>query len=65
MKKLHVNPETGESLQAKRLRWVFGSPQPVFTTRGEAGDIDVGLTSLNYNIEERAYNYVTALNYEN
>lgn len=59
-----VNPETGESLQAKRLEWVFGTPQPCFTEKGDTGNIEVGLASFGYNIDEPAYKYVTALNYE-
>lgn len=56
---------TGESLQAKRLEWVFGTPQPKFLgdTKAAKG-IQVGLDSFDYNIESEAYEFVTALNYD-
>ena len=59
-----VNPETGESLQAKRLEWIFGTAQPCITEKGDTGNIEAGLASFGYNIDEQAYKYVTALNYE-
>ena len=52
--------ETGELLKPKRLEWVFGTAQPVYT-QDDQGQIKVGLQSLKFNINEEAHQYVTAI----
>ena len=54
--------QTGESLQAKRLEWIFGSPQPKYLGGSKDEALRVGLDAFDYNIASEAYEYVTALN---
>lgn len=53
--------ETGESLQLKRLEWVFGTPQVRYGQNAASGVIQVGLSHLGFNINSESYSYITAL----